>query len=394
MVSTKAEQAWAGLNERQRLYLSTIFDMDQAAERDIKASAARWERTPPAAEWRQITYDIKLPKEIAGYSSVQSVLRKQGEHDTGSGSTLAALRTRGLITVTHDRVEVFGLGWVPRIRVRLTTLGRAAARAGTGVTAPASPPRGLMARWSFAALARLYAVGELGLSMDYSADRAERAPSWNTLLNLRDRRDGPFIDEFFVRRDGGGSNSRVRLTEPARRHYELHHACYRQLYPDLDAPDPDQVLIGAHTGLADHRARRPRRLLRDTDLRALAALTGLEATNSCYWRHVLTQQYERMGEDVPDAVHTMPCGMLRWQVSELTRSDKSIDRLRDHPDGPLIEVVDAPNQPYDLDERPTLALVVLTPRGRDHYARHLDEYRTAYPELDLPSPNPPSTEEQ
>ncbi|MCI2421124.1 hypothetical protein MOQ72_27140 [Saccharopolyspora sp. K220] len=32
------------LNERRRLYLSTIYDVDQAAERDIKAARARWEK--------------------------------------------------------------------------------------------------------------------------------------------------------------------------------------------------------------------------------------------------------------------------------------------------------------------------------------------------------------
>jgi hypothetical protein len=35
------------LTERQRLYLATIFDADQAAEADIKARSARWEKTPP-----------------------------------------------------------------------------------------------------------------------------------------------------------------------------------------------------------------------------------------------------------------------------------------------------------------------------------------------------------
>ena len=31
-MSTKAAQSWAELNERQRLYLSVIYDADQAAE--------------------------------------------------------------------------------------------------------------------------------------------------------------------------------------------------------------------------------------------------------------------------------------------------------------------------------------------------------------------------
>jgi len=72
--------------------------------------------TPPVSQWRQITYDIKAPKEIVGYSSVQSVPRKQGEHDDGSGSTLAALRRRGLITISRGQVKVLGV-WVPQIRV-------------------------------------------------------------------------------------------------------------------------------------------------------------------------------------------------------------------------------------------------------------------------------------
>lgn len=37
---------------------------------------------------------------------MQLVLRERGQHDTGSGSTLAALERRGLVTVTHDRVYI------------------------------------------------------------------------------------------------------------------------------------------------------------------------------------------------------------------------------------------------------------------------------------------------
>src|SRR5690606_6642597 len=102
---------------------------------------ANWETIPPAAEWRQILYDIKLPKELVGYSSVQSRLREAGQHDPGAGSTLAALERRKLVIVTHDMVYVPQLSMtVPRIRVRLSTLGRATARHGAGVTAPTTTP--------------------------------------------------------------------------------------------------------------------------------------------------------------------------------------------------------------------------------------------------------------
>ena len=55
---------------------------------------------------------------------------------------------------------------------------------------------------------------------------------------------------------------------------------------------------------------------------------------------------------------------------------------------PLVEVIDAPNGPFHRDTHPTVPLVVLTEEGREHYARHHDEYRRAYPELDLPRPAP------
>jgi hypothetical protein len=137
--SSKADQTWSKLNPRQRLYLTAVFDFDQAAEADIKRQSAKRMRTPLASEWRQITYDIKLPKEVVGYSSVQSVLRRAGQYDPGSGSSLVALERRGLVQVTHDTVYITPFGHVPRIRVRLTTLGRATARAGKGITTPAQP---------------------------------------------------------------------------------------------------------------------------------------------------------------------------------------------------------------------------------------------------------------
>jgi hypothetical protein len=395
-MSAKAEAAWAALNDRQRLYLRTIYDFDQAAESEITRRSAERVKTPPASEWRQITYDVKLPREVHGYSSVQSALRQAGKHDRGSGSSLAALRRRGLVEVTHDTVYVWPFGHVPRVRVRLTTTGRAAARAGAGAAAPARASRGLMARWSFLALARLYAAGQAGLSLDASAGRGQRAPSWNTLLNLRDRRDGSLIEEFNVQTRLPGINPhtghaygprtdyRVRLSPAGHRHYEVHHACYRELHPDVDAPGPAGAVESPHAGLADHRASRRRRLVRDTDLRLLAELVRLEADNACFLRRMATEEYERRGLAVPAEVRAIPPGLLRWQVKELTRTEKSIDRLAGHPGGPLVETTDVPNSPLHRDTRPTLPLVVLTQAGRDHYARHLDEYRRAYPDLNLP----------
>ncbi|MEV8480363.1 hypothetical protein AB0435_34260, partial [Streptomyces sp. NPDC051173] len=340
-----AERAWTELNERQRLYLSVIFEFDQAAEANIKQMSAKRMATPPAAEWRQVTYDIKLPKEIAGYTSVQQAVRRRDEHDTGSGATLAALRRRKLITVTYDQVHVPPFGMVDRIRVRLTAAGRAAARHGIGHTAPATPPPGLMTRWSLLALARLYTAGDRGLSTEVTGDRADAAPSWNTLLRLRDRRDGSLIEVFTADWPDGQlrmlRQHRVRASVLGRRHFEIHRACYAELFPDLAAELPETApAAGAHAGLADHRRARPKHQVRDIDLRLLTALAELEATGHSYLRETLVLEFERRGEEVPGWVGEIPSGLLRWQVKAITRTEKSIDRLAEHPAGALVEQVD------------------------------------------------------
>lgn len=382
---SKAEQAWSGLNARQQLYLSKIFELDQTAEAEIKQASAQRMRIPPASEWRMITYDIKLPKEIIGYTSVQTHLRKHRLHDGGSGSTLAALRRRELVAVEYDQILIHPFGMVDRIRVRLTTAGRAAARAGAGVTAPATTPAGLMSRWSLVALIRLHQAGQEGLALEASRHQTDAAPSWNTLLRLRDRRDGSFIDEF--RPDTGPGNVfgmrpyRVRLTDAGRRHLDVHRGCYAELYPDLELPEVDPA-PGAHTGLADHRAARPRHLVRDTDLRVLLRLAEQESTGRCHLREMAAEEHGRRNQ-APDWITKIPTGLLRWQVKQLARSEKPIERLAAHPDGPLIEVTEVSvRRPYEADPI-TMPLVVLTEQGRTHLRNHADEYRRAYPELPL-----------
>ncbi len=378
--ASKAAAAWAGLNARQRLYLSTILDFDQAAEADIKQRSANWEKTPPAAEWRQILYDIKLPKELVGYSSVQSQLRAAGQHDPGAGSTLAALERRKLVTVTHDMVYVPQLGtMVPRIRVRLTTLGRAAARHGAGITGPTATPRGLLSWGSFRALALLYAAGDDGLVLD-----AKGTPSWNTLLRLRNRPYDPWIDEFSTRTgEYGFKQYRVRATANARRHYEIHAACYRELYPDIDAPEPTAAAHVTHGGLADHRVRTPKHLLTQVDAAILSELVRLTDKGTCWLQQMLLREYR--DRTLPESVRAMRPGLLRNQVKDLARTDAPIGRLSGWPAGALAEMIELTDTA--ITDRWPASMLVLTEHGGEHFARHREEYRQLYPDLHLaPSP--------
>jgi len=385
-MTAAAERAWAGLNARQRLYLSTIFEFDQAAEADVKRRSAKRMAVPPAAEWRQVTYDIDLPKKAAGYSSVQLAVRGRGEHDFGSGSTLAALWRRKLVTVTYDQIHVPPYGMVDRIRVRLTAAGRAAVRHGAGITTPAAPPAGLMTRWSLLALAALYVAGERGLCNESTPDKADEAPSWNTLLRLQQRRDGSLIDTFVAdwpdQQERMLRQHRVRASALGRLHFEIHRACYLELFPDLAGELPEANLVeGAHTGLAEHRRPRPKHLVRDTDLRVLLALADLDHTGHCYLREVATQEFRRRGEEVPAWVADIPNGLTRWQVTDLTRTEKSIDRLTGHPGGPLVAQVEVCASARNYRTGTTTPLIVLTTVGRTHLRDHRADYRTAYPEL-------------
>ena len=221
------------------------------------------------------------------------------------------LERRGLVLAVHDKVFVPLAGMVPRIRVRLTTAGRAAARAGQGITAPARPPHGLMTEWLWGTLARLYPAGEEGLPRDAprGTPLAQRAPSWNALPGLQDRRDGPYMEEFQVR-TGELVNPadtqhrtyqtewRVRITSLGRAHYETHYACYRELYPAKDAAEPVSRPDAAHTGLADHRKRRPAGLVPEQQWRILAKLAELEQSGTCFEQ---AEQYRQAAQSTATA---------------------------------------------------------------------------------------------
>lgn len=115
------------------------------------------------------------------------------------------------------------------------------------------------------------------------------------------------------RRPAWAAGYSSRASALGRRHFAIHRACYAELFPDLDLPDldPADAVAGAHTGLANHRAPRPKHLVRDTDLRVLLRLADMEATGYCYLREVITEQCQRWGDEVPDWVAEIPTALLR-----------------------------------------------------------------------------------
>ncbi|MFE1206429.1 XRE family transcriptional regulator, partial [Streptomyces sp. NPDC058762] len=97
MARPQPAELWAELNPRQQTYLTAIYNADQNAEANHRGDAVNWGHGPPASEWRWQTFSIKAPKDLVGRTAIQYELASKDEHDQGAGSSLAALRRRGLI---------------------------------------------------------------------------------------------------------------------------------------------------------------------------------------------------------------------------------------------------------------------------------------------------------
>lgn len=382
-----ARQMWDELNQRQQAYLSAIYRADQDAEADVADRRRRWQATPPAAEWRWLLYTIKGG--LADDTSIQAALRPQGKLDPGAGSSLAALQRRELVQV-RDNIKNTALGPTPVVEVRLSTVGRAAARAGLDEQPTRSTPPGLLSEWVWRALVILHRAGDTGTLYGHHGwqlprDHPERGPSWNALLQLRDRRDGRYMEEFTVRVPNPGyadrTEHRARISARGRAHAELHHRCYAELYPDVPPIVPAEPAEDAHRGLADHRIRRPRGLVRAPDWRLLTALTRLERDHRCPWREHIAREYTQWDDPVPAEVDAIPDGLNTHAAQRAAGSTAAIERLRAHPDGALIEIADIPNLSRWGRQPPTTPLVCLTNAGRGHVAAHLAEYQRMYPEI-------------
>jgi hypothetical protein len=242
VAASKAQKAWDGLNERQRLYLETVFHEDTKREEEHRWQSARYWSSTPARVWRRI------PLNSAG-SSLAASLRAKKIYDTGAGSTLAALTTRGLVEVDYVEGVLTTI-----VCVRLTTAGRAAARAGLGYGPRWVKPKWALSEWLWREFVKVVRAGETGLPTDDLWGSAhsylvegEPVRGNRPLLTVvktypkpRPRRPGeplPFTSQerrWYV------------LTEEGRAHYDERLAEYREIYPEVDTTGlPESVTLSA-----------------------------------------------------------------------------------------------------------------------------------------------------
>lgn len=155
--------------------------------------------------------------------------------DPGTGSTFEALEKRGYIQVNYKRVNPH-----PRsdilVWIRLTTKGRALARRALGESAPAKLPPGALREWHWRALCRAWVAwqnGERGIHSDEDTGDGFGSVSWTTILRLRDYRAGG--EDKPLIHDG-----KLTITSFGQHYYRENYQRYCEMYPDVDAPEPEE----------------------------------------------------------------------------------------------------------------------------------------------------------
>lgn len=237
----KAAQAWADLNERQQAYLRAIYEADQETERDRQSEGARgnWDNTP-ASVWRWRLYATLAP---GGDTPLKHLIRVEKLIDEGTGSTFAALEKRGLVELKYTSEgtpweSVIGKYEEWTVFVKLTTLGRAAARAGDPDYKPTKKQSvGTLKERQWQALEAAYKAGDEGIKADGSFTYS--GFSWQyTWLRLRDYKPRPLIQENLIQEKESGlvpgrmlREYVVVITEFGREYYEQNRQRYAELYP-------------------------------------------------------------------------------------------------------------------------------------------------------------------
>ena len=225
-ILSKQELLWNQLNLRQQTYLRLIFEIDQHREALERGQDWRRSSNRPASQWRWIEY-----AEIFGKSTtLRARIKEAGEVDPGTGSTFKALSARKLIEIRYPYDD---LQWLD---CKLTKQGRATVRAGLRLQAPKKPPKGQLRERQWAALVAAYMAGDGGVKRDVNLNYAGFSWEW-TWLRLRDYSDGSLIEERSNFKAGRHEYDLV-ISQFGRHFYRSNWKKYRELYPNINAPEP------------------------------------------------------------------------------------------------------------------------------------------------------------
>ncbi|MCT7958506.1 hypothetical protein [Laspinema palackyanum] len=228
---SKHEKIWDELNDRQQTYLQQIFEIDQNREESERGAWNSGGRPRPADEWRWIEY-----LELFGNSSqLRQKLKTADVVDPGTGSTFKALATRKLIEIDYCYPVK---DW---FKCKLTRLGRAVVRAGLGVQSPKKLPPRTLRDYQWKALVAAWQAGNEGLRADGERSGDYGGHSWqHCWLRLRAWDDKMrYGRSGLVREFNKDLKSYLGITEEGRKFYRENWQKYRELYPEVEAPEPE-----------------------------------------------------------------------------------------------------------------------------------------------------------
>ena len=169
------------------------------------------------------------------------MILREGYTDQGTGSTFSSLVRKELIEHAVIHVNTL-LGRMRLPQVKLTTWGRKVARTGLGEVAPKQLPKGTLREWHWEALVLVWVAGDKGLGKEETGNYGRK--SWNTWLRLRDyepslveERHYPHVQSVWTR-----GRYKIHITEAGKQFYQENWAKYVELYPDIDAPKPNNYI--------------------------------------------------------------------------------------------------------------------------------------------------------
>ncbi|MCF1592400.1 hypothetical protein [Streptomyces muensis] len=214
---------WEALNERQQAFVRIIYDLDQEneANRAYAAAQGKYDKRP-ASEWRQIDFTHEpYNRDLFGITTLQSRLEWEGYHNQGNGATMTVLIEKDLIE-QHIRATRFGIMHT----VLLTREGRAVYRAAHDM--------GRGSRSTVELSDRSWQV----LGYLWSAHQRGKPLSWTYSTTI----EKVLIDKYGLAEEATRGVG-YQITEEGRRYYRQHWTEYAQVYPEINAPHPDGIVV-------------------------------------------------------------------------------------------------------------------------------------------------------
>jgi len=238
--------SWADLNERQQEYMQAVYETDQEQEADERGMWKRGGTPRPAREWRWMEYGVF--NGIGSMLYTKLYLRKL--IDEGTGSTFNALETRGYVTCKYTNTRRNGERMFDSfLMLQITKEGRSLVRSATGAKAYRPSAPGVLREWHWRAMVLAWKDRPAGVQASSGWYGDYGNIGWNTWLRLKQYKvkgeEMPLIEEYQTK---GSYNATtgvthdlywLRLTPFGEQFYRDNWQRYHDLYPDVDAPTPD-----------------------------------------------------------------------------------------------------------------------------------------------------------